>query len=549
MRSEILKSALVSLAVALLCGCANSQPPPIPAQEQPEVLTRGPVHEAFSEPVILQNQEGLIVPNEPPSDIDEVLPADRPRGDQYVWVPGYWSWDGDRNNFIWVSGCWRAAPPNMSWVPGYWSRADEGWEWVAGFWTPDDTQDFEYLPPPPQMDDEQAIGSPPSQNVIWVPSCPYWYQDHYVERPGYWLDANADWVWTPSHYVWTPRGYVFCDGHWDYPLQDRGVLFAPVYFPPSVYGRRGYSYSPTIVIDLGVLTANLFTYPRYSHYYFGDYYDNSYISIGIYPRIDVERIHTWYDPTFTYDRWHHRGEPGWAANERHEYDMRHTDKNLRPPRTYQEMETRQTSNLPEQQRNNFRMAEPLKVVVAKKQTSMKFEQIDTQAQQAISKQTTAVHSFRAERNRWEARPSTQQPVTPSAIDKGRSAPDNSAKQPATRVTTGDQRRPANSPANNKPQVLQPKEIKSQPAPAQRQLAQPERVKVPTPPITRRQVAAEKSPPPRPAPERKYQNATKVAPKNVQHKSTAADKGPGKSKDQGGDKTKDQGGDKGKDKGK
>ena len=31
-------------------------------------------------------------------------------GAQFVWVPGYWSWDADRNGYIWVSACWRAAP-------------------------------------------------------------------------------------------------------------------------------------------------------------------------------------------------------------------------------------------------------------------------------------------------------------------------------------------------------------------------------------------------------------------------------------------------------
>ena len=41
-------------------------PPAMPAQEQPEVLSRGPVHEAFAEPVNLQLQAGLTVPAQPP---------------------------------------------------------------------------------------------------------------------------------------------------------------------------------------------------------------------------------------------------------------------------------------------------------------------------------------------------------------------------------------------------------------------------------------------------------------------------------------------------
>lgn len=198
--------SMLSLAVFILCGSAAGQAPPIPAQEQPQVLTSGPVHEAFAEPVILQNQQGLTVPDQPPANIEEIPPAERPQGNQYVWVPGYSSWDGDRNNYLWVSGCWRAAPPNMSWVPGYWSQVSDGWEWVAGCWVTAGVRNIEYLPTPPAYDYEQPPSPPPSEDDIWVPSCPYWYQDHYVQRPGYWLAEQPNWTWVPSHYNWTPRG-------------------------------------------------------------------------------------------------------------------------------------------------------------------------------------------------------------------------------------------------------------------------------------------------------------------------------------------------------
>jgi hypothetical protein len=53
---------LLALAAGPLYGQATEQPPPpMPAQEQPEVLTRGPVHEAFAEPVNLQVQSGGYV--------------------------------------------------------------------------------------------------------------------------------------------------------------------------------------------------------------------------------------------------------------------------------------------------------------------------------------------------------------------------------------------------------------------------------------------------------------------------------------------------------
>ncbi|HWR81738.1 MAG TPA: hypothetical protein VN285_00390 [Candidatus Deferrimicrobium sp.] len=509
---------MLFLAAGLLYGTAAGQPPPIPAQERPVVLTRGPVHEAFSEPVILQIQVGLMVSNQPPADIDEIPPTHRPRGDNYVWVPGYWSWDGDRDNYIWVSGCWRAAPPNMSWVPGYWSRETGGWEWVAGFWMPADIQDLEYLPAPPASYDDRPSGRSPSRNDIWVPSCQYWYQDHYVERPGYWLVARQDWVWTPSHYIWTPRGYIFSEGHWDYPLQRRGMLFAPVYFPQSVYYRSGYSYSPSIVIDLGVLTLHLFTYPRYTHYYFGDYYDDAYLNIGIFPRYEVEQRHTWYDPTYVYDRWHHRDEPRWEDNQRHEYDLRHADRDLRPPRTYDEMETRQTKDLPAQQRNDYRMAAPLTVVVASKKTSLKFEHIDTKAQQKIVTQAAAVHTFRGERNLWESTPAPQKTVQSPTEQKG----------------------PVMSPGERKGQVTQSGETKTQTVPQREvRITQPERVKVPAPPIIGKKTGAMKTPP-QPANERKYKGVVKDAPQKSQPTDTTKTKGKEKGKEKGKDKSKDKG---------
>jgi hypothetical protein len=203
---------------------ASDNPPAVPAQEQPEVLSRGPVHEAFAEPVTLQQQSGLIASERPPQDIVEVPPNERPQGQQFVWIPGYWSWDADRNGYIWVSACWRVAPPKMSWVPGYWSQVSGGWEWIAGFWTPVGVKEIEYLSAPPTVGDLEPYGPAPSTDTIWVPPCMYWIQGQYVRRAGYWLAAQSDWVWVPAHYVSTPRGYIFAAGHWDYSLERRGVF-------------------------------------------------------------------------------------------------------------------------------------------------------------------------------------------------------------------------------------------------------------------------------------------------------------------------------------
>ena len=240
-------------------------------------------------PVDLKVQEGLVAPKPPPANIQEAPTTQMPQGGNFVWIPGYWSWDNDRNDYIWVSGCWRAAPPQMSWVPGYWAQVSNGYEWVAGFWTPAGTKEIQYLPPPPELANVEPLGPPPSPDNIWVPPCQYWYNDAYVLRAGYWLTPQPDWVWVPSHYIWTPRGYVFVEGHWDYTFRNRGVLFAPVYFSHPGYFRTGFTYSPSIVLDIGALEIGLFTYPRYNHYFFGDYYDDAYLRVGIYPWFECER--------------------------------------------------------------------------------------------------------------------------------------------------------------------------------------------------------------------------------------------------------------------
>jgi hypothetical protein len=377
------------------------------------------VHEAFAEPVNLEVQGGLVVPDEPPAKIQEVPPAEKPEGSQFVWVPGYWAWDADRHGYIWVSACWRAAPPNMYWVPGYWAQVPEGWEWMAGFWAPTRVQKIEYLPAPPALGDVQSLGSPPLPDDLWVPPCQFRYQGRYVLRPGYWVHEKPGWVWVPSHYIWTPRGCVFAEGHWDYSLDRRGVLFAPVYLPRRVYERRGFSYPLSIIIDLGALRVSLFTYPRYSHYCFGDYYDPMYARAGIYPRFESGRIHAWYDPLYQYDRWQNqKSQPRWEENQRHQFDLRQADRDLRPPRTYREIEVRRTA-LPEAQRRDIQMAQPLSVVVAAKSASLTFEQVKSSERRKITQQATDVHKFREQRNRWESTSPGQKTLPPLPERGGR----------------------------------------------------------------------------------------------------------------------------------
>lgn len=539
------------IALAMLnwaiCGWAAEQPPPVPAEEQPEVLTSGPVNEAFAEPVNLENQTGLVVPRRPPANIEEAPPADRPVGDEYVWVPGYWGWDPSRNDYIWISGCWRAAPPGMYWVPGYWSPVAGGWQWVAGFWSPVADNEIEYLPEPPPLANVEPPGSALGSDRIWVPPCWYWNRDEYILRSGYWLTPRADWVWVPSHYLWTPRGYVFVAGHWDYSLSRRGVLFAPLYFPRPFYERPGPAYSLSIIVDLGNLEFGLFTYPRYCHYYFGDYYGDTFINIGLYPWFECVSRHTWYDPIYFHDRWRHfKSEPRWEERQRQEYRRRLVDRDLRPPRTYRQMESR-IARLPEPERRRFRFAEP----ITAKTTGMRLEPLRGSSRERLTKQSDEVRAFREQRSRWESqgpgigrnRPQVER--IPSARRREGAAP---ATEPKRQEMNPSERRPvspapmrrrepqvqrsererggsARIPAERRRPEMQPPE-RREAAPAERGTSaapqqrpssfsrsegrpeRPERVKVPTPPVSGKRGGLHifrKGPPSPPAEERKTEN--------------------------------------------
>ena len=88
-----------------------AQPSPANAEDGVQVLTRGPVHEAFAETVTFDPEPGVVTPKAPPAAIEEVPPEQRLEGANVAWIPGYWAWDDERGDFLWVSGIWRVLPP------------------------------------------------------------------------------------------------------------------------------------------------------------------------------------------------------------------------------------------------------------------------------------------------------------------------------------------------------------------------------------------------------------------------------------------------------
>jgi len=279
-------------------------------EEDIQVLASGPIHEAFAEAIALDPEPGIVAPKAPPALIEEIPPDQKPEGD-VQWIPGYWAWDDERNEYIWVSGIWRVPPPDHQWVPGYWTRTGQEYQWISGYWASVKVKETEYLPEPPESVEIGPSSNAPSPDYTWIPGCWIWQYGRYVWQPGYWAVVHPDWIWIPAHYIWTPRGYIFLGGYWDYTVIHRGVLFAPVFIPPRVYFGLSFSFSPGFVINLNVFDDALFIRPRYHHYYYGNYYAPRYYKTGIYPWFSLHARRVVYDPIYAHQRWHHRNDHKW----------------------------------------------------------------------------------------------------------------------------------------------------------------------------------------------------------------------------------------------
>lgn len=414
-----------------------AQPVPADAAQGMQVLTRGPVHEAFAETVTFDPEPGIVVSKAPPAAIEELPPSQKPEGANVAWIPGYWGWDDERSDFLWVSGVWRALPPVRQWVPGYWGQSAQGFQWTSGYWADAQASEVEYLPEPPATVEVGPNIAASSADQTWLPGCWVWQQGRYAWRPGFWASVQPDWVWIPAHYVWAPRGYVFVDGYWDYSIARRGVLFAPVYFNAGVYAQPGFSYSPTTVIDLGVFRSHLFMRPQYQHYYFGDYYAANYRGAGFYPWFSVNTGRFGYDPIYAHDRWQHRQDLGWEQRQQADFDNRRDHENLRPPRTW--------ANQGVVGRGGVASAvldivgQSLDQGSPSRDGALRFQPVDPAERQRLSQHRQDVNRFRDQRQQWEANAAVAPVQTqPNVFAPGRSPLPRSpiVARPATELGEG-----------------------------------------------------------------------------------------------------------------
>ena len=403
-------TALVALGTTIgLNQHIAAQPPqppqrpnaPAAVQDGVEVLTRGPVHEAFAETITFDPEPGIVAPQAPPADIEEVPPQQRPEGKNLAWIPGYWAWDDERNDFLWLSGIWRALPPGRQWVPGYWGQSQQGAQWTSGYWADAAAREIDYLPEPPATVEAGPNIAAPSADDIWLPGCWVWQQNRYAWRPGYWTKGNQDWDWVPDHYVWTPSGYVFVDGYYDYSVPRRGIVFAPVYFQGGLRTQRGFSYSPSTVINPGVFVNHLFLRPGYGHYYFGDYYGSNYANDGFSPWFSYHSSRRGYDPIYANQRWQHRQDRGWEQRAEANFRNLRDNENARPPRNWAAQAALagqgETSN-----RRNLGVAERLEELAQRKNSQLRFQPVDPAERQQFGQRGQEYRKYLQQRQQLEA---------------------------------------------------------------------------------------------------------------------------------------------------
>ena len=312
MHRLVMVKVLIPMAAAL-CSCCQQgamgqdQLSLSPARVEPSnqidneidgayAMMRGPVHEAFAEQFSADSSPSDVVNKEAPAPIDEQPPNFKPEGDNIEWISGYWGWDVESDDYVWVTGIWRNVPPHQQWIPGYWSQVSDGWQWISGFWTSTTAEELIYIPVPPETIDNGPSSPPPGADYFWIPGSWQYDQGQFVWQAGFWAQAQDNWVWVPNRYISTPSGCLYREGFWDYEVDTRGTVFCPMTF------RTGYSQSfrPQYVVEVGPYwLANLFVTPGFNHYCFGNYYGYQG-NRQIFPWVNYHQHSRNFDPLFSY---------------------------------------------------------------------------------------------------------------------------------------------------------------------------------------------------------------------------------------------------------
>ena len=363
-----------------------------------EVLTRGPVHEAFAGTISFKAVKGFPVPEIPPEAVDELAPEHRPDGANVTWIPGYWAWDEEATEFIWVSGIWRNLPPGRQWIPGYWWESGREHQWISGYWADADVEEVEYLEQPPASLEKGPNIKAPSRNHSWVPGTWRYRNSRYAWQGGYWNEVRPNWIWVPSYYTSTPRGHIYVDGYYDYDVPRRGVIFAPVRFQGERYTQPDYHYRPTTVISVSAVINHLFLRPKARHYYFGDYYAPEYRRSGYYSSSNYYTGGHGYDPIYSHQRWTHREDTSWERRTEENFVYYRDHEEERPPHTLSAFT--QFYDRPDRSRRVEQgFATRLDQFITRNDSNIKFQALEQSEQELFTRRSRELREYGDERRK------------------------------------------------------------------------------------------------------------------------------------------------------
>lgn len=242
------------------------------AQVKP--YTEGAVHEAYVTPSTEGGAVIRSISQQPPQPINELIPPQC--HSEAIWIAGYWSWNEEIKDFIWISGLWRRVPPNHVWIPGVWKQFGSDWAWLPGFWSAQPLENLHWIADHPLDPREEPIGDAPGNGYFWMPG--YWTYEadskQFSWLAGRWVQLDPEWMYTPAYYLWRPEGYIFIPGYWDLPLELRGCPYSPVLVDRSI--RDSVIYLPSLVLQPeSILHWCLTHYPDYSLFLFHHFHFHS----------------------------------------------------------------------------------------------------------------------------------------------------------------------------------------------------------------------------------------------------------------------------------
>jgi len=280
---------------------------------QVEPYKEGNVHEAY---VSASTGSGTVfrsVSKAPPKPINEQSPLKCTA--EAIWIPGYWAWNEELKDYIWISGVWRIPPPNHIWNPGLWKQIGNEWVWLRGFWSSEPLERIQYIQDHPMSPREEAIPIAPTNDYFWMSG--YWEYDFSAKQfnwlTGKWVRLDPEWIYTPPSYLWRPEGYIFISAYWDQPLELRGCPYSPVRIDPDV--RSSIVYTPSLIVQPEAIIHYCFTYyPDYAfffihHNYFHPDFWERWCCTPPWWNWDTCWCFSWHDTWGLWWWWTHPGYP------------------------------------------------------------------------------------------------------------------------------------------------------------------------------------------------------------------------------------------------